>query len=90
MGPLKLRRGRAETSRMVIMIVSVLSVLAFCVCCRFLIKTILKPVPQITNGTYKRSALRVQKAYSVFAWSVMTSTFLFTLVVSFVQVYATL
>lgn len=85
-----MRRARAEKVFMVVMIVSLISVLAFCVCCRFLIKTILKPVPQITNGTYKRSALRVQKAYSVFAWSVMTSAFLFTLVVSFVQVYTTL
>jgi hypothetical protein len=75
---------------MVIMIVSFVSVLAFCICCRFLIKTILKPVPQIISGTYKRSALRVKKVYAVFAWSVMTGSFLFTLVVSFVQVYTTL
>ncbi|MFN7728464.1 MAG: hypothetical protein ACK5P7_04855 [Bdellovibrio sp.] len=47
-------------------------------------------MPQITSGPYKRSALRVKKVYAVFAWSVMTGSFLFTLVVSFIQVYTTL
>lgn len=73
------------------MVLSVLSVVAFCVCCRFLIKAITAPLPQVRLAqTYKRSALRVRKVYCVFAWALLTTSFLFSLVVSFVQVYTTL
>lgn len=75
---------------MELMIVSVFSVLAFCLCCRLLIVAIRKPIPQFRMQGYNKRALRLQKTFSVFAWGLMTSTFLFTLVVSFVQVYTTL
>lgn len=75
---------------MSLMILSVTSVLAFCVCCRLLIQAIRRPLPVWVTGAYSKRALRVRKAYAVFAWGLMTGMFLFTLVVSFVQVYTTL
>ncbi len=87
---LKLRFILAETVNMELMILAGISVLAFCICCRLLIHSIRKPVPLFANLHYSRSALRMKKSFAVFAWGLMTSTFLFTLVVSFVQVYTTL
>lgn len=75
---------------MELMILSVFSVLAFCLCCRFLILAIRKPLPVFRLQGYNRRALRVQKSFLIFAWGVMTGSFLFALVASFVRVYTTL
>jgi hypothetical protein len=72
------------------MLLSVISVLAFCICCRLFIHAIRKPLPVFSLSTYSKRALRVRRGYEIFAWGLMTTTFLFALVVSFVQVYTTL
>jgi len=76
---------------MSVMVLSVLSVVAFCVCCRFLMKAIVTPLPAVSvTMLYKKSAMRVRKVYCIFAWALLTTTFLYSLVVSVVQVYTTL
>lgn len=69
------------------MIIAVLSVLAFTLCCRQLIATGMKPVPTFNYGPYTKSALKVKKTYMVFAWTAMTGLFLIGLIHSFYQVY---
>ncbi len=72
------------------MILSVLSVIFFCGCCYFLIKSILMPIPLVRVSEYSKRALRVAKVYRVISWSVMTGVFLMALLFSFVDVYTQL
>jgi ABC-type multidrug transport system permease subunit len=63
------------------------SVSLFCVCCFFLMRVVMSPIPRPVHAKFTQQALRVKKTYQVFALSVMTLTFLAGLVISFVQVY---
>ncbi len=69
------------------MIISILSVVLFCACCFKLLQAITYRVPLFNQSPYAKAALRVEKAYKVFAWTIMTGFFLFSLVISFTQVF---
>jgi hypothetical protein len=75
---------------MLILLLSFLSVLLFCFCARQFIKVLVTPMPTMNFTSYSRLALKLKRNYQVFAWAVMTFTFLFALVVSFYQVYVEL
>ena len=71
-------------------IVSIFSVVLFCLCAYQFIGVILRPLPLMNLTGYSRTALRVQKTYQIFSWGLMTFVFLFALVLSFSQVYTEL
>lgn len=76
---------------MVTNILSVLSVILFCLCCRQLLKAVVKPIPLLKiERTYARPALWLSKGYHVVSWGALTLTFLLGLVMSFYQVYTQL
>ncbi len=76
---------------MVAEILSILSVILFCLCCHQLIKAVVTPIPLLpTERPYARGAMLVGKAYKVISWGTLTSTFLLGLVMSFYQVYTAL
>jgi len=68
-------------------VLSLVSVIFFCLCAHQLMRVVLKPIPVFNNTDYTKSALRVAKAYKVFSWGVMTMCFLLALVISFYQVF---
>lgn len=71
-------------------IYALLSIFLFSVCCHQMMKTLLTPVGINSNPVYTRSALRISKAYRVFAWGAMSLAFLLGVGVSFYQVFSTL
>lgn len=73
-----------------VMWLAILSVIFFCLCCYQLMKVLLRPVPALNRSDFAKSALRVAKAYKVFAWGTLTSTFLVGLVISFIDVFTQL
>lgn len=75
---------------MVIMVLSTLSVILFCICCYQFIAAMIQPLPALNLTGYNKAALRLKKNYQIFSWGIMTFTFLFALVVTFAQVYTEL
>jgi hypothetical protein len=76
---------------MVQAILSILSVILFCICCRQLILAILKPIPVlVTERPYSLGAMKIGKFYAVMSWTVMTSVFMFAVGISFYQVFSSL
>lgn len=72
-------------------LISLLSVLFFCVCCHQFIKTLVTPIPLlVTERPYARAAMQLGKFYKSMAWGMMTGVFLVALVISFKQVFMTL
>lgn len=69
-------------------ILSLASVVLFCLCAHQFMKSVLIQIPVFNNTNYTKSALRVAKAYKVFSWGVMTGCFLVALVISFYQVFS--
>lgn len=69
------------------MILSVFSVLMFCICCHQLIRSLSYSVPVFNSTAYSKSALRLAKIYRVVAWAIMSGAFLIGLASSFYQVY---
>lgn len=72
-------------------ILSVASVILFCLCCHQLIKTVVTPIPLLASERpYARSAMQLGKFYKSLAWAIMTFAFLLGLIYSFQQVFTTL
>lgn len=72
-------------------IISLISVLLFCLCCHQFIKTVVTPIPLLrTERTHSRAAMQIAKFYKAVAWGTMTSSFLVALVFSFYTVFTTL
>ncbi|MEN0059045.1 MAG: hypothetical protein AAGB31_09435, partial [Bdellovibrio sp.] len=69
-------------------VLSVLSVLFFCICCHQFIKTVVTPIPLLAaQRPYARAAMQLSKFYKSIAWAVMTGSFLLGLIYSFQQVF---
>jgi hypothetical protein len=76
---------------MVTEILSVISVLMFCLCCHQLIKASLQPIPILrTERPYARGAMLLGKTYKIISWAALTGSFLAGLVISFYRVYTEL
>lgn len=72
-------------------ILSVISILLFCLCCRQFIKTVVTPIPLFaTERPYARGAMQLGKCYKVMAWGSMTGVFLMGTTLSFYQVFSSL
>ncbi len=72
-------------------ILSTLSVVLFCICCRQFIKSALLPIPLlVTERPYALRAMRVGKVYKVISWGGMTVFFLVAVALSFYQVFSVL
>ena len=72
-------------------ILSILSVIFFCLCAHQLIKTVVQPIPLLASERpYARAAMQLGKFYKSLAWGAMTAAFLVGLVFSFQQVFQTL
>ena len=72
-------------------ILSVLSVILFCVACRQLVKTAMTPIPlSRVNRQYARGAMLIDKTYKLLSWGALTGSFLLGLIISFYQVYTQL
>ncbi|MBO9667216.1 MAG: hypothetical protein J7501_10440 [Bdellovibrio sp.] len=72
-------------------ILTFLSVMLFCLCCRQFIKSVLAPIPLLANERpYARRAMQLGKGYKILAWGSMTGVFLMGTTVSFYQVFTTL
>jgi hypothetical protein len=69
------------------MILAVISVIAFCFCAAFFLRALVKPLPFLNISGFSKAALRIKKFYQVFSWGLMTFTFLFALSAAFYQVY---
>jgi hypothetical protein len=81
----------ADTYFMEYEILSILSVIFFCLCCHQFIKTVVKPIPWMaTERPYARVAMQFGKVYKGFAWATMTGAFLMGLIFSFQQVFQAL
>lgn len=80
-----------DNSFMEIEIISLLSVIFFCLCCHQFIKTVVRPIPLlVTERPYARAAMQLGKFYKSVAWATMTGAFLMGLIFSFQQVFQTL
>lgn len=72
-------------------ILSVISVVLFCLTCRQFIRAVMMPVPASRlHRSYSQGAMWVDKTYKVVSWGVLMSSFLLGLVISFSQVYTQL
>lgn len=72
------------------MILSLFSILLFCLCCHQFIKTVVTPVPLMRiERAYARGAMQLGKGYKIMAWGSMTAVFLGSLVISFSEVFTT-
>ncbi|MGZ3772123.1 MAG: hypothetical protein ACXVCY_08430 [Pseudobdellovibrionaceae bacterium] len=72
-------------------ILSVASVILFCLCCHQFIKTIVTPIPLLAmERPYAFGAMQIGKFYKSLAWGTMTGAFLSALVFSFYQVFTAL
>lgn len=69
------------------LLLGLISVTLFCVCAHFFARAMIVPMPALNQTQFSRSALRVKRAYQVFALGVMTFAFMIGLVISFYQVY---
>jgi hypothetical protein len=70
-----------------IYVISILSVIFFSFCAHYFIKVLVSPGPKFNATEYSRLALKCKRAYSIFAWGLMSTTFLIALTVSFYQVF---
>ena len=69
-------------------ILSILSIILFCLCCRQFIKSVVTPIPMLASERpYARGAMQVGKVYKVMAWGSMTGVFLMGTAFSFYQVF---
>lgn len=86
---LKLRRISADMKvTMVNEILSLLSVVLFCLCCSQLIKSIVQPIPVLRmERPYALAAMKLKKFYCVLSWGAMTSVLFAGMLASFIQVY---
>lgn len=73
-----------------LMLVSTLSVVLFCGSCFQFLRAVTRPVPLLNSTPYAKAALRVERGYKIFAWGVLSATFLLGLVISFIEVFAKL
>ncbi len=90
-GPSQVGAPHSDTEIMVNEILSLLSVVLFCVCCSQFLKAIVTPIPVLrSNRPYALGAMKLQKAYSIMSWGTMTGVFFVGLVISFYQVYTQL
>lgn len=81
----------AEGQSMEHEILSLISIIFFCVCCHQFIKTVVTPIPLLASERpFARSAMQLGKFYKATAWGVMTGAFLMGLVLSFKQVFFSL
>lgn len=72
-------------------ILSVLSVIFFCVACRQFLRSLTTPIPESRlHRPYARGAMLVDKTYRVVSWGALMFSFLLGLVMSFAQVYTQL
>lgn len=72
-------------------ILSVISVILFCICCHQFVKTVVTPIPLlVTERVYARAAMQLGKFYKACAWGAMTFAFLLGLIFSFHQVFTAL
>ncbi len=72
-------------------LLSVFSVILFCLCCHKFIKTVVTPIPLLASERpYARAAMQLGKFYKSVAWAAMTGVFLVGLIVSFHQVFTSL
>lgn len=72
-------------------ILSLISVVLFCVCCHQFIRAIVQPIPLLaTERPYARSAMQLGKFYKSLAWGTMTMSFLGGMIFSFQQIFFTL
>ncbi|AFY01585.1 hypothetical protein Bdt_1898 [Bdellovibrio bacteriovorus str. Tiberius] len=86
-----MRQTSAEEISMEQLILSLISVVLFCLCCHQFIRTMVKPIPVLASERpYARGAMQLGKFYKSMAWGTMTMAFLGGLVVSFQQVFLTL
>lgn len=72
------------------MILPVVSVVLFCLCCSCFLREALRPIPFVNETPYSKTALRISKAYKVGAWGVLVGVFLMALVISFIEVFTRL
>lgn len=73
---------------MIAEILSLISVLLFCACSYFFLKSIIQPIPLVsTERKFAFQAMRLEKYYRVFSWGMMTIVFLMGVIASFVEVY---
>lgn len=68
-------------------IVAIVMISGFCLCCYLLLRSIIRPIPMLYAGPYNRSALKLKRAYLIFAHSTMTFAFLIGVMLSFYRVY---
>ncbi|KHD87962.1 MAG: hypothetical protein OM95_11920 [Bdellovibrio sp. ArHS] len=86
-----MRQFPAEEVSMENEILSVVSVVLFCLCCHQFIRTVVRPIPLLASERpYARAAMQLGKFYKSVAWGSMTGAFLMGLVYSFTQVFTTL
>lgn len=88
-GRLKLRQESSDRKgTMVNEILSILSVLFFCICCSQFIKSLVTPIPVLRmERPYALAAMKLKKIYTVASWGTMTGVFFAGLLASFYQVY---
>lgn len=72
---------------MLSVILSVFSLILFCLSSRQLIQSIAWTEPLHNHTEFNRMALRIMRAYKVIAWSVMTISFLGALVSAYGEVF---
>lgn len=77
-------------SGIVTMLMPVISVILFCLCCSRFLREMRNPIPLINDTPYSKAALRVSKAYKVGAWGTLVGVFLMGLVISFIEVFTRL
>jgi hypothetical protein len=72
---------------MSVYMLSLLSVVLFCLSARQFLKAVLAPIPVYNNTEYGKTALRVAKFYKTLSWATMCGCFMVALVISFYQVF---
>jgi hypothetical protein len=72
------------------MILSVASIIFFCLCCHQFIRSVVTPIPVLrTEREFATGAMQLGKGYKILAWGSMTGLFLGSLVISFHEVFTT-
>lgn len=77
-------------SGVVTMLMPVISVILFCLCCSRFLREMRTRIPLVNETPYSKAALRVSKAYKVGAWGSLVGVFLMGLVMSFIEVFTRL
>lgn len=73
---------------MIAELLSIISVILFCACSYYFLKSLTQPVPIIpSERKYAFQAMRLEKYYRIFSWGMMTFVFLMGVIASFVEVY---